>query len=27
MPVAYNEKADKQSWADMQMFFKKVLSK
>jgi dienelactone hydrolase len=27
MPVAYNEKADKQSWADMQVFFKKVLSK
>lgn len=27
MPIAYNEKADKQSWADMQMFFKKVLSK
>lgn len=27
MPIAYNEKADKQSWADMQMFFKNVLSK
>lgn len=27
MPIAYNEKADKQSWADMKMFFKKVLSK
>ena len=27
MPIAYNEKADKQSWADMQMFFEKVLSK
>jgi dienelactone hydrolase len=27
MPIAYNEKADKQSWADMQMFLKNVLSK
>ncbi len=27
MPIAYNEKADKQSWADMKMFFKKVLAK
>lgn len=27
MPIAYNERADKKSWADMQMFFKKVLSK
>jgi dienelactone hydrolase len=27
MPIAYNEKADKQSWADMKMFFEKVLSK
>lgn len=27
IPVAYNEKADKQSWADMRMFLKNVLSK
>lgn len=27
MPIAYDETADKQSWADMQMFFEKILSK
>jgi dienelactone hydrolase len=27
MPIAYNEKADKQSWAEMQKFFKKVFGK
>jgi dienelactone hydrolase len=27
MPIAYNEKADKQSWAEMQKFFTKVLKK
>ena len=27
MPIAYNEKADKKSWADMQDFFKKVFKK
>lgn len=27
MPIAYNENADKQSWTDMQIFFKKILSK
>ncbi len=25
MPLAYNEQADKQSWQDMQAFFKKIL--
>ncbi len=27
MPIAYNEKADKKSWRDMQNFFKKVFRK
>ena len=27
MPIEYNEKADKDSWNDMTMFFKKVLNK
>jgi len=27
MPIAYNEKADKQSWADMKALFKKVFKK
>ena len=27
MPIAYNEKADKKSWADMQEFFKKVFKR
>ena len=27
MPLAYNEKADKQSWAEMQALFKKALKK
>lgn len=27
MPLAYNEKADKQSWQDMQAFFKKIFAK
>jgi len=27
MPLAYNEAADKQSWADMQEFFKRILKK
>lgn len=27
LPLAYNEAADKQSWADMQKFFKKIFAK
>ena len=27
LPLAYNEKADKKSWADMQEFFKKIFKK
>jgi dienelactone hydrolase len=27
MPIAYNEKADKESWAEMQALFRKVLKK
>ncbi|GEM_PF-29799 len=27
LPIAYNEKADKKSWADMQGFFKKIFKK
>jgi len=27
IPLAYNEKADKNSWADMQEFFRKILKK
>jgi dienelactone hydrolase len=27
LPLAYNEKADKKSWADMQEFFKRVFKK
>ena len=27
MPIAYNEKADRKSWKDMQKFFKKVFKK
>ena len=27
LPLAYNEKADKKSWADMQEFFKKIFRK
>ena len=27
LPLAYNEKADKKSWADMQEFFNRVFKK
>jgi len=27
LPLAYNEKADKESWADMTQFFSKVFKK